>query len=655
MNNKKSKSVTILILSVFLLTIAGPVLSLNEPTIVYGNGWREITYPDGHIQYTDGVKTYFRYDSVYRPFEELNFETNQWPYKVGGYETCYLIQADGISFRLPKRNWIDYEFRLDRIKETMHIPTLQALVDRSIVHNETVRYIPFDFSASQVASVDRNLVELGRFKTKNFWIRDNGSMVYDPEMEEWYREYDYYDVANHYELKIVNDEIRLYFDDLVWFQNAQYPLVIDPTWTLEGAIGTAWTNVTHDNTTSVISTGNVELRKEVDDYVSHWRFDENTGLTAYDENITNTNDGTLLPVDSEPTWTTGKFGSALNINGTGDYVDGGNKDSLNLVSAVTVEMWIKCGRDPRDYNQVPLTKGVFNGATVAYNFYFRGTGDGIRFNVVDGASYANIAMPDDMNGNYYHLVGTYDQNAGSNQVNIYLNGVKGTPATETGNMAILPDVLYIGRDKSVSFHFKGTTDVVRIYNRALSNDEINATMDNSHYEVGNLTSIVKDADSDYVWQEVSFNASLPGNTNTSIYVNTSDDNSSFSGWELVQSNAVGDGTQYTIPAAYQKRYGHWRLELKGNVTETPAVEDVTFYSGEAEPEPTPTPTPTPTATPTPSGDDPFKIKEISTKFISRIDTIIDLVFQMLNWGLVLIVILVFFAIFAILISVLKGR
>ena len=56
--------------------------------------------------------------------------------------------------------------------------------------------------------------------------------------------------------------------------------------------------------------------------------------------------------------------------------------------------------------------------------------------------------------------------------------------------------------------FNGTIDEVRIYNRSLSPIEINQTRDNEHHTLGNLTSIVKDAESvegsGSVWKQIRF-------------------------------------------------------------------------------------------------------------------------------------------------------
>jgi hypothetical protein len=52
--------------------------------------------------------------------------------------------------------------------------------------------------------------------------------------------------------------------------------------------------------------------------IGYWNFDENIGTTAYDRSGNN-NHGTLGTNGSMPTWTTGKYGSALKYDGIDDY------------------------------------------------------------------------------------------------------------------------------------------------------------------------------------------------------------------------------------------------------------------------------------------------------------------------------------------------
>ncbi|MDI6891330.1 MAG: hypothetical protein QMC83_10420, partial [Thermodesulfovibrionales bacterium] len=72
--------------------------------------------------------------------------------------------------------------------------------------------------------------------------------------------------------------------------------------------------------------------------VGYWSFDEGAGQYAYDGSG-NANNGTLT---NGPKWTTGKSGGALSFDGIDDYVDCGNKPSLDFsTNDFTVEVWAK--------------------------------------------------------------------------------------------------------------------------------------------------------------------------------------------------------------------------------------------------------------------------------------------------------------------------
>ena len=96
---------------------------------------------------------------------------------------------------------------------------------------------------------------------------------------------------------------------------------------------------------------------------------------------------------------------------------------------------------------------------------------------------------------------------------------------------------------------------------------------------GNLTSIEKDAESigtfGDVWKNISFSGSIPDGT-VSIYVNTSSDSVSWTGWTLVNGSA-SSGATYNLNPGNQRRYGKWRLQLQtSDTSKTPEIYSVTI-------------------------------------------------------------------------------
>ncbi len=196
--------------------------------------------------------------------------------------------------------------------------------------------------------------------------------------------------------------------------------------------------------------------------VGWWKLDEAGGDTVKDS--VGNNDGTLV---GGPQWqpSAGKVGGALKFDGVDDYVE---IDNVNDLSAWTVAVWVNSPAAPssawpsgpvhRDKNyQINWNHGdtTFRGAA--------GTMVGGQWHA---ASFGQLLA-----NKWYHLVATYD---GEN-LKAYKDGVlitnnpapSGNPDTESAN-------LNFGKHSTSSVYFGGTIDDVRIYNYALSPDELKA-------------------------------------------------------------------------------------------------------------------------------------------------------------------------------------
>jgi len=74
---------------------------------------------------------------------------------------------------------------------------------------------------------------------------------------------------------------------------------------------------------------------------------------------------------------------------------------------------------------------------------------------------------------WHHIVGTYSEGGGADNVNIYIDGDLETTSTSTGIINSNTEPFHIGRDTySGGSFFDGSIDEVKIYNRALSEPEI---------------------------------------------------------------------------------------------------------------------------------------------------------------------------------------
>jgi len=196
--------------------------------------------------------------------------------------------------------------------------------------------------------------------------------------------------------------------------------------------------------------------------VAYYNFDEGFGTTLHDISGTG-NSGTLV---NGPNWTKGKYGGALKFDGTDDYVNCGKDESLNITDAITIAAWVKAsayagdGRIIVDKNSRYFLGLLWNGKP-QFRLY------------LSTLEYSDLVADDAVTlDQWYHLVGTYDMNGGANNQKFYINGEEKKNATQTASIQDnLNFILYMGGSPSRD-PFNGLIDEVRIYNRALSEEEI---------------------------------------------------------------------------------------------------------------------------------------------------------------------------------------
>jgi hypothetical protein len=212
--------------------------------------------------------------------------------------------------------------------------------------------------------------------------------------------------------------------------------------------------------------------------VSYWKFDECSGNIVYDS-IGN-NHGTRYNFTDG--WVSGKYNCALEFDGIDDYVDVGNDSSLNFGAGdFSIEFWIKISS-----SQVLLTNPTILAKVDSvnwinsYEFYLetifeeRSQVRRLRWYIWDdeGVNYiqvvANVSTDE-----WHHIVGVRkDFNLA-----IYVDGQNVTGIPEISGDPSLIDLsnnypLYIGIYGDLSYPFNGTIDNVRIWNKALTDDEI---------------------------------------------------------------------------------------------------------------------------------------------------------------------------------------
>lgn len=207
--------------------------------------------------------------------------------------------------------------------------------------------------------------------------------------------------------------------------------------------------------------------------VAHWKLDETSGTTAFDETANN-NDGTLCgdnalctppggPTVNQP----GHFGTAYSFDGTNDCIQIPDSTSLDITTSISLSGWLNVAVAQ---THIIVSKGndaVANGRT-PYRIQTDSTGlptfvigQTPTQTVLKGPTAIPLSQ-------FVHIAGTYD----GTQMRVYVNGESVASAALTGaivpsnNLATIGSLIGSVTPTCNSFT-NGRIDEVRIYNQAL--------------------------------------------------------------------------------------------------------------------------------------------------------------------------------------------
>ena len=201
--------------------------------------------------------------------------------------------------------------------------------------------------------------------------------------------------------------------------------------------------------------------------IGWWKLDDGAGNLAVDSSG-NGNDGVI---SGDPEWVAGWFGGALKFDGVDDSVNCGNSDVFNITDELTLAVWVNANDIGSGQDNPWLGKG--DTSYMIKNFR---TGYDIEFFIYDSGWFsAHYTIDDSYNGEWHHVAGTYDGSV----LQIYLDGVAGEDAflDHAGNIDITDYDVRIGMNSQEETRFsEAILDDCRIYNQALSPDEIYAIM-----------------------------------------------------------------------------------------------------------------------------------------------------------------------------------
>ena len=171
---------------------------------------------------------------------------------------------------------------------------------------------------------------------------------------------------------------------------------------------------------------------------------------------------------------------ALLFDGNNDYVEVTNESAFDFTTAITLEAWFM----PATVSGVQglISKNFGNNAhpyqirihddEVLFGFY----SNTIGWQPIQTTS-ANLQV-----GQWYHIACTYNMT----QAFIYINGQQKGMAYKNFEIPLNDQPLEIGRSKDMSYeYFAGIIDEVRVWDIALSQEEVEANMCGNYLNMGN--------------------------------------------------------------------------------------------------------------------------------------------------------------------------
>lgn len=196
--------------------------------------------------------------------------------------------------------------------------------------------------------------------------------------------------------------------------------------------------------------------------IAFYTMDNLVGSTL--TSATNSNHGTITGCTS----TAGKFGNALNFDGTNDYVDIPHHADFN--GDLTISMWVRAGFSASSLRGL-IYKSADTGFTMSFGSNIDVDGK-VGVSISDGANLANAVSTTIMSASVTnHILLRIEDKTCS----IWVNGVQEGSATLPNPRVTSPAAVTLGRTSLASTaqrYLVGWMDQVRIYKRALTPVEI---------------------------------------------------------------------------------------------------------------------------------------------------------------------------------------
>lgn len=219
--------------------------------------------------------------------------------------------------------------------------------------------------------------------------------------------------------------------------------------------------------------------------VSYWKFDESTGTTTYDSSG-GSYAGTMNGI-TRLTSGSCQFGNCFGFNGTSDYVELGTSTAFigNTTSSRTFSAWVYPTSSAAISRFFSTSAGSADGESYLSTYP---SGSNVQFDILwkSASGYTSASSTHSYALNqWYYVTGVIDFAGGKSYV--YINGTQdgsiSNPASSTA-IAVGSNLharIGANTQPTAGNFFAGRLDDLRVYNRALSANEISQLYSSSAY------------------------------------------------------------------------------------------------------------------------------------------------------------------------------
>ncbi len=170
-----------------------------------------------------------------------------------------------------------------------------------------------------------------------------------------------------------------------------------------------------------------------------------------------------LPISFDFTTLSGSNNNGGIVFDGKSYLSCGNSPSVNLTGSVTLEALV--------YKETQTSYAKIISKRSGQSLYFLGCLGTDKFYIAigDGVNTKTLETTLSYVNGFYHVLGYYNKTTGA--LNIYVNGELAGTSTSTITIPLISASLMVGAETGGNY-FKGTIYSARLYNRALTDNEI---------------------------------------------------------------------------------------------------------------------------------------------------------------------------------------